>query len=353
MWSLARACLLLLILVQASAALPLRRLLSEGEVDHDHGSESSSVETWEKWVYGLLASVIVSVMSLIGILVFVVKDKWLEKVQSHLLMFSAGTLLGASFFGLIPETFETIGLEIQTSTLILAGIVFSLAIEVFLNGFHQHQRAISRKLAADQGEGDGSLEGTVELAELPPVANGCDFEIPPAAAEIAQLENEDSDEQYEEVQRMTMITVNLSGDALHNLIDGILIGVSFASDSSSGVTTTLAVILHELPQELGDFMILRHAGMSIKSALCWNFFTACTAIVGAVIGIAAGESSEAFANHCLPFAAGIFIALALVQLIPGVMRQARTLKDHLYSAIFGSLGLGLILISTLVINHDH
>jgi len=341
--------LMLAVLVQASP--PARRLLGEDDHDHDHdhgdhdhGSESSSVETWEKWVYGLLASVIVSVMSLIGILVFVVKDKWLEKVQSHLLMFSAGTLLGASFFGLIPETFETIGLEIQTSTLILAGIVFSLAIEVFLNGFHQHQRAISRKLDME------ALN-----VQIPAESDGVvsDPKAVDQPADIAKLEDAESDAELEKAQKETMIAVNLVGDAVHNFIDGILIGVTFASSTSSGVTTTLAVVLHEIPQEIGDFMILRHAGMSIKKALFWNFCSACTAILGAIIGIAAGESSESFANHCLPFAAGIFISLALVQIIPSMMRTLKTTRDHLLAWAFGALGLGLLLLSSLVIEHDH
>ncbi|XP_033125221.1 zinc transporter ZIP12-like [Anneissia japonica] len=106
----------------------------------------------------------------------------------------------------------------------------------------------------------------------------------------------------------------LIGDAIHNLMDGLAIGVAFTADILVGVSTCIAVMFHELPHELGDFAVLVNNGLSVKKALLCNFGTACMAFIGLYIGIAAGEGT---AIHQWVFAvtAGMFIYVSLVDLV--------------------------------------
>ncbi|XP_033124138.1 zinc transporter ZIP12-like [Anneissia japonica] len=122
----------------------------------------------------------------------------------------------------------------------------------------------------------------------------------------------------------------LIGDAIHNLMDGLAIGVAFTADILVGVSTCIAVMFHELPHELGDFAVLVNNGLSVKKALLCNFGTACMAFIGLYIGIAAGEGT---AIHQWVFAvtAGMFIYVSLVDLMPELdhTKSAKPLQTFL------------------------
>ena len=124
----------------------------------------------------------------------------------------------------------------------------------------------------------------------------------------------------------------LIGDAVHNLIDGLIIAASFLASPIIGFTTTLAIILHEIPQELGDFGVLVHGGFKKSRALFLNFLTALTALLGGIIGYFI--SSESVIGFFLPFAAGGFIYIAASDLIPELKKEVDFKKYILHFIIF-------------------
>jgi len=108
----------------------------------------------------------------------------------------------------------------------------------------------------------------------------------------------------------------LFSDGVHNFLDGLIIGASFLVSIPIGIATTIAVILHEIPQEIGDFAVLIHAGYSRTRALWLNFLSAVLAVAGVVLSLILGSSAPAFSAWILPIAAGGFIYIALADLIP-------------------------------------
>ena len=119
-----------------------------------------------------------------------------------------------------------------------------------------------------------------------------------------------------------LATMNVVGDAIHNFIDGLVIGGSWLAGPELGITTTIAVVLHEIPQELGDFAILVHAGYSVRRALATNVACAAVAILGTATAVAAGAVARAQVVEVLiPITAGGFVYIAAADLIPELQRD--------------------------------
>jgi len=135
--------------------------------------------------------------------------------------------------------------------------------------------------------------------------------------------------------------LNLIGDGIHNFGDGLIIGVSFFTDIRIGIVSTLAIIMHEVPQELGDFGILLYGGFSKFKALAFNYLSATTAILGTVIGYIFASHINKFSTILLPFAAGGFIYIASCDLIPELHRQP-DIKKSSVSMLFFILGIILM-----------
>ncbi len=224
-----------------------------------------------EWVFSLVSVTLVSLISLVGIAALWLNDKTLQKILLYLVSFSAGSLFGDAFIHLIPEAIETSVPIASVSLLILFGILFSFIMERFLQWRHCH--------------------------------------IPTSSA-----------------HPHSFAYMNLFGDAIHNLIDGLIIGGSYLVSIPVGVATTLAVIFHEIPQELGDFGVLVYGGFTKRKALWFNFLTALTAIVGALIALALGSLMEGFSQLVIPFAAGNFIYIAGSDLIPELRKDTPELK---------------------------
>jgi zinc and cadmium transporter len=132
--------------------------------------------------------------------------------------------------------------------------------------------------------------------------------------------------------------MNLFGDSIHNFIDGLIIGGSYLVNVSLGVATTLAVIFHEIPQEIGDFGILLYGGFSKSKALFFNFLTAITAIAGVIIALTLGSLLQDMNQYILLFSAGNFIYIAGSDLIPELHKEEPILLKsslQLIAFIFG------------------
>ena len=138
------------------------------------------------------------------------------------------------------------------------------------------------------------------------------------------------------------VYLNLIGDAIHNLIDGMIIAVSFLINVSVGLTTTVAVFFHELPQEIGDFGVLVYGGFTQYKALAFNFLSALSAIIGVLLSNYFSIYIENFIGFLLALAAGGFIYIAASELIPE-MQKEKEFKRSIIQFILFVLGIVLIL----------
>jgi zinc and cadmium transporter len=133
----------------------------------------------------------------------------------------------------------------------------------------------------------------------------------------------------------------LAGDAFHNFVDGVLIAAAFLADFRLGLTTTLAVIMHEVPQEVGDFMVLLHAGYKRSRALLWNIAVSLTSVAGGVLGYLILDYAQPLVQYALALAAACFIYVAIADLIPHLHRQNR--RDELWwQIVLIATGVGTI-----------
>ena len=138
--------------------------------------------------------------------------------------------------------------------------------------------------------------------------------------------------------------MNLVGDSIHNFIDGLIIAATYMTDVRLGLITSLAVLLHEVPQEIGDFGVLLYAGFEKKKALAANFLVALTVVAGGIIGFLLSFMTESLVNYLLPIAAGGFIYISASDLMPEI-RKEESLNKSIIS--FGIFILGILLMYLL------
>jgi len=215
------------------------------------------------WI--LASTFLVSLISLVGIFTLTIKDNLLHKILFCLIGFSAGALIGSAFLHILPECLENNKSSTVFSYLIFGIIIFFL-MERYLHWRHCHE------------EGSCKTHAFTYL--------------------------------------------NLVGDGFHNFIDGMVIAASFMVSLKLGLVTTLAIILHEIPQELGDFAVLIYGGFTKKKALLFNFASALMAMIGAVVGYFITDLTRNFSNFILPLTAGGFIYIAMSDLIPEVHKES-------------------------------
>ncbi|OGI79092.1 hypothetical protein A3F19_03320, partial [Candidatus Nomurabacteria bacterium RIFCSPHIGHO2_12_FULL_37_29] len=242
------------------------------------------------YIYALLGVVVVNLVSLVGVFTLSIKEETMRKYIFLLVSLAVGALLGDAFIHLIPEAFETSSNPLTVSLLVIAGLVVFFILEKFMH-WHHH--------------GDDTQE-----QDIHPVGK-----------------------------------LVLLSDGVHNFIDGIIIGISFLVSVPLGIATTLAVILHEIPQEIGDFAVLLHAGYTRKRALWLNFLSALTAVLGTLVAFMLGEAGESFTNWVLPIAAGGFIYIAVADLIPELHKTKKI--NHSFFQLL-ALILGVVLMVGLV-----
>jgi len=230
---------------------------------------------------------LVSLASLVGLLTISLSEHKLRQALFLLVSLAAGALFGDAIIHLLPEVFHEASDAPQASLYVIGGIFLFFVLEKFLRWRHQH---------------------TVHHEAVEPVGY-----------------------------------MNLLSDGLHNLIDGMLIAVSYLVSLPVGVGTTIAVLLHELPQEIGDFSVLLHAGFSKSRALWFNFISASLAVVGALAVLWAREAMEALTLPMLGVTAGSFIYIAGSDLLPELQKERRPARSALQLLAMGA-GVGLMLL---------
>jgi len=238
------------------------------------------------WIQSLLSVVVVSLVSLVGLVTVSADAARMRRTTAWLVSFAVGTLLGDAFIHLVPEVFERAGgAKLRQSLLILAGMMLFFAVEKLLR----------------HGYGHNESGGRPELAAM-----------------------------------------NLIGDAVHNFIDGALIAASYLVSPALGFSTTLAVVFHEIPQELGDFGVLIHSGLSVRQALALNLASASVAILGNVATLWIGaETGPLVSDLLVPVTAGGFIYIAAADLIPELQHD-RSMSALLTQGVLLAAGIAVM-----------
>lgn len=232
-------------------------------------------------------------ISLIGIVSLLLRKNLLEEILLFLVSFAVGGLFGDAFIHLLPEAYSGLGINLFVSSLVLFGIILFFVMEKFIRWRHCH---------------------------------------------IPTSENHPH----------PVVYMNLIGDGVHNLIDGMLIGASYLVSIPIGITTTIAVVLHEIPQEIGDFGVLVNGGLTVKKALFFNFLTALTAVVGVIISLMIGPFIKDYALYMLPITAGGFLYIAGSDLIPELHTE-NSLRDSFWQLF--SILLGVAIMALLLLIH--
>lgn len=244
-------------------------------------------------LFALGSVLLVSFISLVGIFTLSLKDTFIKGATFILVGVATGALLGDAFIHLIPEAFAETGSPLVLSLTIIGGMLIFFVLEKFLH-WHHHQ----------------GLEGSEP--EIHPVGK--------------------------------MILVS---DGVHNFVDGLIIAASYLVSVEVGIATTMAVILHEIPQEIGDFGVLLHAGYTKMQALFYNFVSALFAILGATVALLLGGATEAFTSWLIPLAAGGFIYIALTDLIPE-LHKTTSVRHSLLQLVAVIIGVGAMLAILLI-----
>lgn len=223
------------------------------------------------WLYALVSVVIVSLVSLIGIITLSISVERLRKLLFFLVSFSAGALLGDTFIHLFPQMIKSSGFGLEVAVYVLSGMLLFFVLEKFIQWRHCHIPTSKQ--------------------HPHPVA-----------------------------------FMNLVGDAFHNFMDGMVIAGSYIVSAPVGIATTLAVVFHEIPQEIGDFGVLLHAGFNRKKALFFNFLSALTSVLGAIAVLIIGSKLQNIDLFLIPFTAGGFIYIAGSDLIPELHKEVGAKK---------------------------
>ncbi len=239
------------------------------------------------YLYTFSSVIIISLLSFVGVFALLLSGETLTKITLFLVSLSAGTLLGGAMLHLMPEIIAEKDDNFFIWLWFLAGIILFFILEKIIHWRHCHIHT--------------SAEHPHPLGMM-----------------------------------------NLIGDGLHNFIDGLVIAGSFLVSLPLGIATSIAVIAHEIPQEIADFGVLIHAGYRRGQALFFNFLSALTAVLGAALALLVGIQLDNFSLFIIPFTAGGFIYIATADLIPELKKDTKPLKSlgQLLSIL---LGLGLML----------
>ena len=239
--------------------------------------------------YVVISTFLISLGGLVGVFSLAAKKETLNKIVLFLVGLSAGTLMGGAFLHLIPESLEKLPIDKVFYILLISFVTFYF-IEKILYWRHCHD---------------------------------------------------------EDCNIHSFGYINLIGDSVHNFIDGLIIAATFLIDINLGIATAIAIGLHEIPQEVGDFGVLIHAGYQRKKALILNFAVALTVVLGGIAGYFLSPFVENMTTYLLPFAAGGFIYISTSDLIPEI-RKETGVKKSIISFSFFILGIAIMYLAKTI-----
>jgi len=224
----------------------------------------------------ILATFLITLCVWIAVFFIFFEKDFLNRIVIFLVSLSAGSLMGGAFLHLLPEASEMLDVNSLYGTFLISFVLFFL-IEKIFHWRHCH-------------------------------SGNCTVH--------------------------TFGYMNLFGDSIHNFIDGLIIASTFIVDFKLGLATTLAVAIHEIPQEIGDFGVLIYAGFKNKTALILNYVVALTVVFGGIVGYFSFSHLEGILPYLLPFAAGGFVYIAASDLMPEIKKETNIKKSITAFAIF-------------------
>jgi len=230
-------------------------------------------------------------IAIAAIVAFRVHARWISTLVSY----AVGALLGAAFLDILPHIFERNANPAGTAAMLLGGILVFFMLEKVLLWRHHHHHGGDDESEHGHGAHDHGRSGWMIVF----------------------------------------------GDSFHNFTDGVIIAGAFLADVRLGITTSLAIIAHEIPQEIGDFLILLHSGFSKRKALLLNLFSSLATVVGALLGYVMLSNAADWVTPMLALAAASMIYVAVADLIPGLHKKA-ALRETVMQIVFILLGVGSI-----------
>ena len=229
-------------------------------------------------IYALISAFIVSLIGLAVFFALFLPDSILKKILIYLVSFSAGSLMGGAFFHLLPESLELTANPLYVFVYLLIGFCLFFILEKFLRWHHCHDKECHHQLYLGY--------------------------------------------------------LNLIGDSFHNFLDGMIIVAAFIASIPLGLVTTISIISHEIPQEMGDFGVLLYSGMPRKKAMLFNFMVALFAMLGVLVGYYLIQYIAGINSFLLPAAAGGFIYIAATDLIPELQEEINARSSFLHFLVF-------------------
>ena len=240
------------------------------------------------WVYSLVSIAIISLVSFVGVFTLSIKREKMEHFLLYFVSFSVGALLGNVFLHIVPHITEDGGFPVVMGVYFLSGLLLFFIVEKFIHWHHCHK----------------------------------------------------VDHHHHEIKPLAY--TNLVGDGFHNFLDGVIIASSFMVSVPVGIATSLAVLLHEIPQEIGDFGVLLYAGFTRKKALLLNFASALMAVLGGIVALIAIDYIQGLEIVLLAIAGGGFVYIAGSDLIPELHKESCSGCKSYYQLFYIVLGIAIM-----------
>ncbi|XP_071988185.1 zinc transporter ZIP4 isoform X2 [Engystomops pustulosus] len=333
-----------------SSSLIQQQLIGICPDNHQHGAPEGQLTTAEKFIYGSIATLIVCLCAVFGIVVLLCTacTSAYQNVIQFFVSLAVGSLTGDAVLHLIPQFLglhshgdshnahnheEEDRSHIWKLLAVLGGLYAFFLLEKIFGLFMKPEE--------DGDEGHGHCDHGLSLQnfheeqkkrkQLQQSESQADLVNPDA-----ELQRSAPPVRSRELRMIPyMITI---GDAIHNFADGLAMGAAFSTSWKTGLATTLAVLCHELPHELGDFAALLHAGLTVRMALLLNFGSALTSFVGLYIALSIA-ADEAIQQWIFTVATGLFLYVALVDMLPAMMN----VKEQRPRLMFILHNLGLLI----------
>jgi len=329
--------------------------------EDDHEPNTSTI-----WFNAMMSTLLISAAPFF-ILFFIPLDRseekqWLLKI---LLAFASGGLLGDAFLHLIPHAMMAGESEddghhghqhghshggeegghahdMSVGLGVLSGILAFLCVEKvvrIMKGGHSHSHTVKppdkkEKKSADEKE--KSTDNDRDDKSKEPVKESKNEEVTNKADETTEVQSSD-----DEIKVAGFL--NLAADMFHNFTDGLAVGASYLAGDSIGLITTITILFHEIPHEIGDFAILIQSGVPRGKAIALQALTAVGAVTGCALSLLLGGATEAAASLTLPFTAGGFIYIATVSVIPELL-EGSSLKQTVMEVAAMLLGVGMMVV---------
>jgi zinc and cadmium transporter len=256
------------------------------------------------WI--LVASLLGGVLSIVcaAVFAFTARPHWVPMLVSY----AVGALLGAAFIEILPHAFELSHDVHATAATVLAGILFFFVLEKLVLWRHCHEEDCE----AHDGHSHSSGQTT-----------------------------------HDHGRSGMMI---LLGNTIHNTVDGVIIAAAFLTDVRLGAVTSLAIIAHEIPQEVGDFLILLHSGFSKTQAFLFNLLSSVAMAAGGVLAYIALQTMQQWIPSLLGVAAASMLYVAVADLIPGLHKRAE-LRATASQVLLIGLGIGSIALTEALLGN--